>query len=237
MMPTRHFALIPAAGVGLRMGADCPKQYLHVAGKPVLRHTVDAFLSSPAIEHVFIVVSPDDGWVDEAIPSGREKVTVLRCGGKTRRDSVLNGLDAIADRVGPHDWVLVHDAARPGLTPALIGKLIAVIDGDPVGGLLALPVADTVKRSGPGRLDTLSREGLWLAQTPQAFRHELLVRALRGNADVTDEAGAVEALGLVPKLVEGHARNNKVTMPADMELVEMFLAARTMENKPDRTAD
>ena len=224
MTSPSHFALIPAAGVGLRMRAERPKQYLHVAGKSILRHTADAFLASPVIAHTFIVVSRNDDWINEVFPEEQEGVTLLRCGGQTRRDSVLNGLDAIAAVVAAQDWILVHDAARPGLTPALIGKLIKAIGDNPAGGLLALPVADTVKRQEQGRVETVSREGLWLAQTPQVFRYELLKRALRENPDVTDEAGAIEELGLVPQLVEGHICNSKVTTSADMELLEMFLA-------------
>jgi len=225
MSQPRFFALIPAAGVGVRMGAAIPKQYLQVAGKPILRHTVDAFLSTPSIERVFIVISQDDGWADDVFPDANGRLTLLRCGGATRRDSVLNGLEAIARQTDAQDWILVHDAARPGLTPALITRLIDAIADSPVGGLLALPVADTVKRAGDGTVATISREGLWLAQTPQAFRHELLMKALRENAMVTDEASAIEALGLCPMLVEGHVSNTKVTTPSDLALVEMFLAA------------
>lgn len=221
--PPRHFALIPAAGVGLRMGAERPKQYLEIAGKAILRHAAEAFLSSELIDHVFVVVSSDDGWAESVFPSPDARLTLLRCGGATRRDSVLNGLEAMAEHVEAHDWVLVHDAARPGLTPGMIARLIDAIDDDTVGGLLALSVADTVKRHGQGKVETVARDGLWLAQTPQMFRHGLLARALRECAQVTDEASAIEALGHAPRLVEGHMRNSKVTTPADLELVEMFL--------------
>ena len=222
----RYFALIPAAGVGARMAASSPKQYLPISGKPMLRHTIDAFLSSDLIAHTFVVVSADDGHIDAVAPRGA--VTVLRCGGATRMESIRNGLQALAGTIGSDDWVLVHDAARPGLDAALIEKLITTVGTDPVGGLLALPVVDTVKRSGAGPVETVAREGLWLAQTPQMFRYKLLKQALAAATDpslVTDDASAIEALGLSPRLVEGHPRNLKVTLPADIRIAEMYLAA------------
>ena len=225
MSQSRHFALIPAAGVGARMGADCPKQYLPLAGQPMLRHTVAAFLNSPLIAHTFVVVSADDAYVDQALDE-LAGVTLLRCGGATRKDSVLNGLQALRERLAADDWVLVHDAARPGLTPALIEKLVSAIGDSAVGGLLALPVVDTVKRVEAGRVQTVPRDGLWLAQTPQMFRYAVLERALRTVAEVTDEASAIEAIGLTPQLVEGHPCNLKVTQAADIALAELFLTAR-----------
>ena len=222
----RYFALIPAAGVGARMAAGAPKQYLPISGKPMLRHTIDAFLSSELISHTYVVVSPEDGHIDAVAPQGA--VSVLRCGGATRMESIRNGLQALAGTIGGDDWVLVHDAARPGLDAALIEKLITTVGSDPVGGLLALPVVDTVKRSGAGEVQTVARDGLWLAQTPQMFRYKLLGDALAAATDpnlVTDDASAVEAMGLSPKLVEGHPRNLKVTLPADIRIAEMYLAA------------
>ncbi|HEY0062277.1 MAG TPA: 2-C-methyl-D-erythritol 4-phosphate cytidylyltransferase [Telluria sp.] len=221
----RYFALIPAAGVGARMAANGPKQYMAIGGKPMLRHTIDAFLSSELIAHIYIVVSPDDGQIDCVVPGAG--VTVLRCGGATRMESIQNGLRQMGEVVGAQDWILVHDAARPGLNAALIEKLITTIGGDAVGGLLALPVVDTVKRAGAA-VSTVSRDGLWLAQTPQMFRYRLLVDALAAATDasvITDDASAIEALGHSPKLVEGHPRNLKVTLPADIRIAEMYLAA------------
>jgi 2-C-methyl-D-erythritol 4-phosphate cytidylyltransferase len=221
----RYCALIPAAGVGARMAADGPKQYMAIGGKPMLRHTIDAFLSSELIAHIYIVVSPDDGQIDGVVPTNG--VTVLRCGGATRMESIQNGLRQMGEVVGAQDWVLVHDAARPGLNAALIEKLITTIGGDAVGGLLALPVVDTVKRAGAA-VSTVSRDGLWLAQTPQMFRYRLLVDALAAATDasvITDDASAIEAFGHSPKLVEGHPRNLKVTLPADIRIAEMYLAA------------
>jgi 2-C-methyl-D-erythritol 4-phosphate cytidylyltransferase len=223
---SRYYALVPAAGVGARMGADGPKQYLQIGGKPMLRHTLDAFVSSPLIAHTYVVVSVDDTVIDSVVPP--EGVTILRCGGASRLESVRNGLWALENILHATDWVLVHDAARPGLDAALIDKLITETGEHPVGGLLALPIVDTVKRAVSGEVATVSRDGLWLAQTPQMFRFRLLADALEmanDPATITDDASAVEALGLAPKLVEGHPRNLKVTLPADVRIAEMYLAA------------
>lgn len=227
----RYFALIPAAGVGARMGAASPKQYLKIGGKPMLRHTLDAFQSSDLIAHTFVVVSPDDPYIDAVAP--HHGVTVLRCGGASRMESVRNGLAVLANTLSSRDWVLVHDAARPGLTAELIEKLINATADHPVGGLLALPVVDTVKRCIDGEAcGTVPRNGLWLAQTPQMFRYQLLRDALGAAHDpnaITDDASAVEALGLSPKLVEGHPRNLKVTLPEDIRIAEMYLAVSQPE--------
>jgi 2-C-methyl-D-erythritol 4-phosphate cytidylyltransferase len=227
----RYFALIPAAGVGARMGAGSPKQYLKIGGKPMLRHTLDAFQSSELIAHTFVVVSPDDPFIDAVVP--RHGVTVLRCGGASRMESVRNGLAVLAGTLASGDWVLVHDAARPGLTAELIEKLITATGDHPVGGLLGLPVVDTVKRCIEGEAcGTVPRNGLWLAQTPQMFRYQLLRDALAASSDpdaITDDASAVEALGLSPKLVEGHPRNLKVTLPDDIRIAEMYLAVSQPE--------
>lgn len=230
MTSARYFALIPAAGVGARMGASCPKQYLPVAGKPMLLHALAAFAASDLIAHVFLVVSPEDGYVREVLdqaPQLAGRVTVLYEGGATRHASVLNGLRAVRERLADDDWVLVHDAARPGLTGHLIGKLVQALRDDEVGGLLAMPVVDTLKRAGGDQraLETVARDGLWAAQTPQMFRYALLQKALQACAAVTDEASAIEALGLQPKLVEGSPRNFKVTLPQDVALAELYLKA------------
>jgi len=231
----RYVALIPAAGVGARMAAGSPKQYLAIGAKPMLRHTVDAFLSSPLISHTYVVVSADDPFIDGVLPDAQaaaSRVTVLRCGGATRMESIRNGLHALQHAIGAQDRVLVHDAARPGLDGALIERLIVETGDHEAGGLLALPVVDTVKRStgtsGAGTVATVARDGLWLAQTPQMFSYALLCRALdaaRDPAAITDDASAVEALGLAPRLVEGHPRNLKVTLPSDIRIAEMYLAA------------
>jgi 2-C-methyl-D-erythritol 4-phosphate cytidylyltransferase len=231
----RNFALIPAAGIGSRMAAANPKQYLPINGTPMLRHTVDAFLSSPLITHTFVVVSEADGYVGEVLPEdGDAGVTVLRCGGATRMESILNGLRAVRERIGDSDLVLVHDAARPGLTPELIAKLITEAGANPAGGLLALPVVDTVKTTKSGATATIPRDGMWLAQTPQMFSYALLLRALASATDpsaITDDASAVELLGLSPQLVEGHPRNLKVTLPSDIRIAEMYLAHPEKDEK------
>ena len=227
----RYFALLPAAGVGARMAADGPKQYLTVGGKPMLRHAVDAFRASDLVAHTYVVVSAADGQIDGVLPADLDGVTVLRCGGATRMDTVLNALRELRGVVAGGDMIMVHDAARPGLTPALIAKLIDGVGDDAAGGLLALPVVDTVKRATgvvPVAATTVSRNGLWLAQTPQMFSYELLLRALGSAPDanaITDDASAVEMLGLSPRLIEGHPRNLKVTLPADIRIAEMYLAA------------
>jgi 2-C-methyl-D-erythritol 4-phosphate cytidylyltransferase len=208
------------------MGATLPKQYLPLAGKPVLEHVIDTFSSSAAIAHTYVVVSADDDRIHSLTADARyANVTVLRVGGETRQQTVLNGLQSMRNAVADEDCVLVHDAARPGLTSALIEKLIDALQDDVVGGLLALPVVDTLKRAdGAERSETtVARDNLWSAQTPQMFPYALLCRALATADDVTDEASAVEALGLKPKLVEGSARNFKITRAPDLVLAELFL--------------
>ena len=216
----KKFALIPAAGSGSRMGADCPKQYLELCGKPLIHHTLSVFCSHPSIDRVYVVISPEDEWWQPGLP-----VETLTCGGNTRAASVLNGLHAMpADQ---DDWVLVHDAARPCLTHAMLDRLFAELDHDNVGGLLAVPVADTLKREGrQGRVDhTEPRAGLWRAQTPQMFRYGLLRSALEsmGTDLPTDESQAVEFLGHAPKLVPGDNHNLKVTYPEDLVIAELLL--------------
>jgi 2-C-methyl-D-erythritol 4-phosphate cytidylyltransferase len=234
----RYFALIPAAGVGARMAASSPKQYLSINGKPMLRHTLGAFLASELIAHTYVVVSAGDGYIDGVLPEAgadaAAAVTVLRCGGATRMESILNGLHAIRDAVGDDDLVLVHDAARPGLTPSLIARLITEAGANLAGGLLALPVVDTVKSTTSGVTATIPRDGMWLAQTPQMFRYALLEHALASAADpkaITDDASAVELLGLSPQLVEGHPRNLKVTLPSDIRIAEMYLSHPEKDEK------
>jgi 2-C-methyl-D-erythritol 4-phosphate cytidylyltransferase len=226
-MTSRLFGLVPAAGAGARFRADTPKQYAEIAGRPLLHHALRALASHPAIEVVFVVLAVDDQRFSRLDWSAfGDRVAPLFCGGPTRRDSVMNGLIAMADTVNPDDWVLVHDAARPCLDDATLGRLIDALSGDEVGGILAVPVADTLKRAGDdGRIAaTEARDGLWQAQTPQMFRHGVLARALAGAGDVTDEAAAVEALGLRPRLVQGSSRNLKVTYPEDVAVAAALLA-------------
>lgn len=225
---SKHYVLIPAAGNGSRMGAEQPKQYLPLLGRPMIHHTLSVFCIHPGISQVFVVLSPDDaGWqeVDAAAFTGR--VTVLRCGGATRAQTVLNGLDALEKLLADDDWVLVHDAARPCLTREMLDRLLDELAQDEVGGLLAVPVSDTMKRAtADGRVDhTEPRAGLWRAQTPQMFRYKLLRAALRasGTEAPTDEAQAVELLGYSPRLVMGDGHNLKVTYPEDLVIAGLLL--------------
>ncbi|HEX8874613.1 MAG TPA: 2-C-methyl-D-erythritol 4-phosphate cytidylyltransferase [Nitrosospira sp.] len=224
------FALIPAAGSGSRMGNELPKQYLLLAGKPMIYHALRRLCGSPRLRGVFVVLAPDDlEWGRHDWSEFLDKLAVVRCGGATRAQSVLNGLKAArgSSSIGDEDWVLVHDAARPCLSENQLEKLMHDLSDDEVGGLLAVPVADTLKRGdNDSRVErTESRDGLWQAQTPQMFRYRVLVEALStvGGTTMTDDAGAVEALGLHPKLVLSDARNLKVTYPQDLALAELIL--------------
>ncbi|HUW76794.1 MAG TPA: 2-C-methyl-D-erythritol 4-phosphate cytidylyltransferase [Gallionella sp.] len=217
-------ALVPAAGFGARMEHELPKQYLPLAGQPMIAHALDTLCSSPEISTVFVVLAPEDKLFHSYDWSRfGDKLQTLYCGGEVRSDTVRNGL--IASELEPDDWVLVHDAARPCLTQAHLAGLIDEVRDDPVGGILAVPVADTLKRADDhGRiLRTEVREHLWQAQTPQMFRAGLLAQALQQPGRFTDEASAVEALGLQPKLVAGASSNFKVTYPQDMLLAELLL--------------
>ena len=217
-------ALVPAAGFGARMGQELPKQYLLLAGQPMIAHALNTLCSSPEIATVFVVLAPGDEQFHRYDWSRfGDKLQTLYCGGGLRSDTVRNGL--IASELEPDDWVLVHDAARPCLTHAQLAGLIAELRDDAVGGILAVPVADTLKRADEHRriLRTESREHLWQAQTPQMFRTGLLVQALQQPGSFTDEASAVEAMGLQPKLVPGELGNLKVTYPQDMLLAELLL--------------
>lgn len=221
---TDFYALVPAAGFGKRMGHELPKQYLPLAGQPLIARALHTLCSSPEISTVFVVLAPDDTLYHSHDWSRfGDKLQPLFCGGETRSETVLNGL--LASELEPDDWVLVHDAARPCLTQAHVARLIAELRDDAVGGILAVPVPDTLKRAdGHDRiLRTENREQLWQAQTPQMFRAGLLIRALQQASNFTDEASAVEALGLQPRLVEGDSRNFKVTYPQDLLLAELLL--------------
>lgn len=223
----RCIALVPAAGHGSRFGSATPKQYLDINGQPLLAHTLAVLAANPDIDQVTVVVSPGDEWFD-SFDWPLPKLTVLRVGGASRAESVANGLAALA--LAADDWVLVHDAARCCLSPQALARLIAEIGDDAVGGILAQPVADTVKQGDAAAriAATVPRDGLWLAQTPQMFRAGLLATALAdaANPAITDEASAIELLGHAPRLVVGEARNFKVTWPGDLALAAAILAAR-----------
>lgn len=226
------YALIPAAGSGSRMGAEIPKQYQLLAGRPLICHAVETLCTHARVAQVFVVLAQDDARFRQIDGlAHKERLSPLYCGGATRSASVLNGLMAMADVVEPDDWVMVHDAARPCLTAHLIDRLINELANDKVGGLLAVPVADTLKRAdGHDRnriAATVPRENLWQAQTPQMFRYRLLLEAMRKAplAGVTDEASAIERMGLHPRLVMGSPGNLKVTWPDDTRIAEVGLLA------------
>jgi len=213
------------------MGAEIPKQYLSVCGRPLAEHTLTALLSVPSIVSVRVALSVNDAhWdrVDAAIRNRVQRVT----GGDSRAHSVLAGLQSLHDCAADDDWVLVHDMARPCISVAAIERMIATLDNDPVGGLLAIPVVDTLKRSDADErvVETVARETLWQAQTPQLFRYKTLLDALAAGLErgvpITDEASAIELHGLQPKLVHGDAENMKVTVPGDLMRVEQILRSR-----------
>jgi 2-C-methyl-D-erythritol 4-phosphate cytidylyltransferase len=213
------------------MGGETPKQYMALNAVPMIAHAMMVLAREPRISKLFVVISPDDTWWDNYEWRGWEdRLQVLRCGGATRAETVLNGLRAMANVCDADDWVLVHDAARPCLADEMLDKLIDEVASDAVGGLLAVPVADTLKRAaadttaGARAEATVPRAGLWQAQTPQMFRHGKLIEALRAaGSNVTDEASAIEQLGLQPRLVESDSRNLKVTWPQDMELAGLIV--------------
>jgi 2-C-methyl-D-erythritol 4-phosphate cytidylyltransferase len=225
----RHYAIVPAAGSGSRFGSEKPKQYLDLLGRPLIFHTLKALTACPDIERVWVVLAPDDPWWPRFDWSELgPKLETVRCGGATRAASVSNGLRAASMVAADDDWILVHDAARPCLSAAMLDALFAELADDPVGGILAVPVADTIKRADAEQrvAATEPRDGLWQAQTPQMFRYGQLEKSLKNEMAVTDEAGAIEAMGLKPKLVRGDSTNLKVTYPADLALAAMILRAR-----------
>ena len=216
---SRFIALIPAAGSGSRMGNELPKQYLSLNNKPMIYHAINTLCHSQLIARILVVLAPNDNeWFHYDWSEFSEKLIVLNCGGITRAESVLNGLTAAKQKnlVSADDWILVHDAARPCLTSGQLEKLVNELADDKVGGLLAVPVADTLKRSdAENRIaHTESRENLWQAQTPQMFRYGLLCDALQAaianNQHITDEASAMELIGKQPLMVEGSADNIKI---------------------------
>ena len=226
----RCFALVPCAGSGSRAGPGGPKQYRHVAGRPVVAHALAALQAVPRLAATLVVLSPEDDQFGTVMPGFEgEHGWVCRSGGATRAETVANGLDELLARgAQPHDWVLVHDAARCLLRPEWVMRLIEACEDDEVGGLLALPLADTLKHEADGRVkSTLDRAHKWAAQTPQMFRLGLLRPALaQAGAGVTDEASAVEALGHAPMLVRGELENLKLTWPGDFDLAERLLSTR-----------
>jgi 2-C-methyl-D-erythritol 4-phosphate cytidylyltransferase len=227
-MPTnpQFFALIPCGGSGSRAGATLPKQYQNIAGQPMVAHTLAAFAAVPRIDETLCVIAPDDTLFAQHVGSTQ---WVAACASDTRAKTVLNGLKAmLAQGAHANDWVLVHDAARCLITPAQINALIDACQHDAVGGLLALPLPDTLKTALNGHVaSTVSRADKWLAHTPQMFRIGPLTQALEhAFASATDESSAMEAQGHSPKLVHSSAQNFKVTYPEDFALAEAILRSR-----------
>ena len=223
-----YWAIVPAAGVGARMAADKPKQYLLLNGKTILEHTLERLLQLPDLKGLVLVVNPfDEIWPTLEI-TRHPKVKVVE-GGQERCDSVLNGLYSLENRLQPLDWVMVHDAARPCIDLRDVGLLVEELDEHLVGGILGVPVSDTVKRINEnyGIEETVDRRVLWQAQTPQMFRYGVLTqslqKALQAGEPVTDEASAVEMASYVPLIVEGRRDNIKVTRPEDLPMAELIL--------------
>ena len=222
---------VPAAGSGSRMGSSVPKQYLEIAGARLAEHTLGALLAAGCIHEIVVAIAPDDALWPTLPEALRARVRTVH-GGDERAASVLNALDGFSQRPAPGDWVLVHDMARPCVRPERIRAMIDELGRDEVGGLLALPLVDTLKRAdGAQRVrETVDRSALWRAQTPQVFRFTVLERALRearaSGVTITDEAMAVERLGLAPRLLRGSADNIKVTVADDMELANYYLSRR-----------
>lgn len=225
----RCHALLPCAGTGSRAGTEVPKQYQPILGLPMVLHTLNALRGVARLDRLVVVTAPGDAFWATGYPG----VTTLPCGGGTRAESVFNGLQALLEQgTDPTDWVLVHDAARCLVTASMVNALINACQHDDVGGLLAIPLPDTLKAEADGRVNaTVDREGKWLAQTPQMFRLGALHAALKatapqGFAGVTDEASAMEMAGHRPLLVQGSARNFKITYPDDFALAEAIFRSR-----------
>jgi 2-C-methyl-D-erythritol 4-phosphate cytidylyltransferase len=224
------FAIIPAAGQGTRIGEAVPKQYIPIAGQPMMFHSITSLASIERIERVHVVLSPlDRHWGQHDWSAFPDKIQPVFAGGAHRAESVMNTLIALEKQIARDDWVLVHDAARPCLSTELLEQFLDEVGDDPVGGLLAVPVADTLKSADENQrvAATIPRLNLWRAQTPQMFRYELLRRGLEQKPDATDEAQAVESVGYnAPRLVQGDNLNIKVTFTADLVLAELILELR-----------
>ena len=227
-MSTGYSAIVPAAGIGKRFGGATPKQYLPLHGATVIEHSLRLLLSVERLEHIVVVVHPDDRrWRD--LPVFSDPRIDVAIGGDERCHSVLNGLLHLQQKYGGSEWALVHDVARPCCLRSDIEKLIVQLEHHPVGGILAIAASDTIKRVDSARQieETVDRSWLWQAQTPQLFRLRLLLDALNHcigmGMTVTDESQAIEALGWQAQVVEGARSNIKITRPEDLALAEFFL--------------
>ncbi|KTC21003.1 MULTISPECIES: 2-C-methyl-D-erythritol 4-phosphate cytidylyltransferase [Pseudomonas] len=226
------WAVIPAAGVGARMAADRPKQYLQLGGRTILEHSLDCFLDHPCLKGVVVSIAADDPYWPGLACASDTRIQ-RAAGGRERADSVLNALLLLhAQGAADNDWVLVHDAARPNLARDDLDRLLGELANDPVGGLLAVPARDTLKRADAnGRVSaTIDRSTVWQAYTPQMFRlgalHRALADSLVADVAITDEASAIEWSGQAPRLVEGRNDNIKVTRPEDLEWLRQRWANR-----------
>lgn len=223
---TKFWGIVPAAGVGKRMQANRPKQYLELAGKTVIEQALSRLLQADVFEAIAVAISGEDPYWPELAIAKHEKI-LTAAGGKERADSVLSALRSINGKASDNDWVLVHDAARPCITASDIQHLIACLIHDEVGGILALSSHDTLKNVQDGRIDgTLDRNHIWRALTPQMFRYGMLKSALEeaeGNPAITDEASALELKGLKPKIIEGRPDNIKITRPEDLPLAQFYM--------------
>jgi len=225
---SKYWVVIPAAGVGSRMGVDKPKQYISINNKTIIEHTIDCFIHREEIEKIIVAISEEDEfWPTLSISKHKKIVTAP--GGEERYQSVLNSLQALVGKVENNDWVMVHDAARPCLNQSAIDRLIIELRTHDVGGILAMPCRDTMKRANDiGEIDkTVERDSLWHAQTPQMFKYGKLLSAiedaLKNNVVVTDESMAMERLGYKPILVHGHQENMKLTHKDDLESLKTYL--------------
>jgi 2-C-methyl-D-erythritol 4-phosphate cytidylyltransferase len=225
---SKLWAIVPAAGVGKRVGGKVPKQYLDLNGRPLIEWTLDRLLQMPEIQQITVVVSEQDEFWPTLDIAAHQRIEVAP-GGKERCDSVLNGLTSLTDRAAPDDWVLVHDAARPCVRIDDIRRLLDAARSTGEGGILAMPIRDTIKKSNTNSKieETIDRSSLWHALTPQLFRYaelsEALSQAIDEGFQVTDEASAIEYAGQQPLLVEGASDNIKVTLPEDLALASFFI--------------
>ncbi len=228
------FAMVLAAGSGTRIGDAVPKQYIPIAGKPMMFHPIEALAAVARIERLFVVLSPlDRHWGQHDWSALPEKIEALFTGGARRGESVVNTLTALEERIAKDDWVLVHDAARPCIMTELVEQFLDEVGDDQVGGLLAMPLADTLKSADENQrvAATIPRVNLWQAQTPQMFRYGILRRGLENKPLATDESEAVESIGYnAPRLVQGENSNVKVTFAEDLQLAEMIIARRNEIN-------